>query len=260
MIVYSHSFMAMFTRFAMVIPGMESRRGEKLAVETERIVENWEACLSNYRSGAELQILNAMAHERELKISEPMARALDICAHYNSLTFGLFDPAVSDGGSRWTDVKRDSEKQSIRFANTGLRLDMGGIGKGIALEDVVLFLKSEGVTDAFLSFGESSLAGIGKHPHGDGWLVGSEEGFLLRDEFLSVSGLQDLPAAGKESSGAHIFHPIKGELINSTRKVMVKCDSPVEAEVLSTCGYMADTEEFKRLKNVFPAAEWRIDG
>ena len=259
MIVFSHSFLAMFTRFAMVIPGMESRQGDKLAVEAERIVENWEACLSNYRSGAELQFLNALAHERELKISEPMARVLDICTHYNRLTRGLFDPAVNDSGSRWTDVCHDSKKQSIRFANSDVKIDLGGIGKGIALEDVVLFLKSEGVTDAFLSFGESSLAGVGKHPHGDGWLVGSEEGFLLRDEFLSVSGLQDSGKGGKESSGAHIFHPIKGELINSTRKVMVKCDSPVEAEVLSTCGYMADAEELEKLKHIFPAAEWRID-
>ena len=258
MIVYSQSFMSMFTRFAMVIPGMESRRGKELAVETERIVENWEDCLSNYRSGAELQLINALAYERDLPISEPMSRVLDICTHYNHLTAGLFDPAVSISGSRWTDVKRDVGKQSIRFAKAGVRMDMGGIGKGIALEDVVKFLKSVGVADAFLSFGESSLAGMGKHPHGEGWLVGSEEGFLLRDEFLSVSGLQDLRTPGENASGAHIIHPLKGELINSTRKVIVKCDSPVEAEVLSTCGYMADDEELDQLKQAFPGAGWRI--
>lgn len=250
--------MAMFTRFAMVIPGMESRLGDELAMETERIVENWEACLSNYRSGAELQLINALAHERELTISEPMARVLGICTHYNHLTAGLFDPAVSESGSRWHDVKYDAKKKSIRFADAAVSIDMGGIGKGIALEDVVKFLKSKGVADAFLSFGESSIAGMGKHPHGDGWLVGSEEGFLLRDEFLSVSGLHDLRTSDEVYSGAHIFHPLKGELIHSTRKVWVKCDSPVEAEVLSTCGYMADAEELEQLKHIFPGAAWRI--
>jgi len=252
MIVYSHSFLAMFTRFAMVIPGMESGKGELLAIEAERIVERWEGCLSSFRSGAELQIINALAHERELNISDPLLGVMAICSRYNELSAGLFDPAANESGSRWVDVKLDTEKQSIRFANPGVKIDMGGIGKGIALEEVATFLKLQGVEDAFLSFGESSIAGLGKHPHGDGWLVGSEEGFLLRNEFMSASGLLG-------SSQAHIFHPRKGELIHSTKRVLVKCDSPVEAEVLSTCGYMADDEEFEQLKRVFPGAEWRVE-
>ena len=251
--------MAMNTRFAMVIPGIESGRGDELAGETERIVENWEACLSSFRSGAELQVINALAHERELRISEPLARILDICTRYHSLTAGLFDPAVSETGSRWADVIREADRQIIRFKNPNVKLDMGGIGKGIALEDVVAYLQSEGVRDAFLSFGESSLAGMGKHPHGDGWLVGSEDGFMLRDEFLSVSGLQDLHTHREDALRAHIYHPLKRAFVSSEKRVMVKCDSPVEAEVLSTCGYMADSEEFEKLKHVFPKAEWRID-
>ena len=110
---------------------------------------------------------------------------------------------------------------------------------------MVAYFQSEGVRNAFLSFGESSLAGMGKHPHGDGWLVGSEDGFLLRDEFLSVSGLQDLHTHREETFRAHIYHPLKRAFVSSEKRVMVKCDSPVEAEVLSTCGYMADSEELK---------------
>lgn len=249
----------MHTRFAMVIPGMESGRGDELAGKSHRIVEDWEARLSNFRSGAELYLINALAHERELRLSDPMLRVLLICSHYNDLTQGLFDPAATKSGSRWGDVTLDPEKQIIRYANSEVNIDLGGIGKGIALEDVVLFLRTEGVKDAFLSFGESSIAGMGKHPHGEGWLVGSEKGFLLRDEFLSVSGLQDLHIPGEDSGGAHIYHPFRGELVESTRRVMVKCDSPVEAEVLSTCGYMADDEEFRKLKRSFPSAEWRMD-
>ncbi|MCP4312104.1 MAG: hypothetical protein GY790_12635 [Bacteroidetes bacterium] len=255
--------MAMNTRFAMVVPGIGNGRGDELAGGTERIVEEWEACLSTFRSGAELQVINTLAFERELMLSEPMARVLETCKRYNRLTAGLFDPAAGRGGGMWTDVILDPDRHTIRFANSGIKLDMGGIGKGIALEGVVAWLKSEDVNDAFLSFGESSLAGMGKHPHGEGWLVGAEEGFLLRDEFLSVSGLQDLhtsgeDVSGEDTSGAHIYHPLKGELINSARRVLVKCNSPVEAEVLSTCGYMADEKEFEQLKTVFPSAEWII--
>ena len=259
MTVYSHSFLAMNTRLAMVIPGMTNEKGDELSVECRHIVENWEQCLSPFRSGAELQIINALASEREQLVSEPMSRVLDICDYYNRKTGGLFDPAVNRTRSGWSGVTRDHERNTLRFTSPGLKLDMGGIGKGIALEDVVAFLRSVDVNDAFLSFGESSLAGMGKHPHGEGWLVGKEEGFLLKDEFLSVSGLQDVRIPGEDRSHAHIYHPLKRELISVNKRVMVKCDSPVEAEVLSTCAYMADEQEFLLLKETFSNAGWLVD-
>ena len=259
MIVYSHHFFAMHTRFAMVLPGTDDARGDELARGVKERIEHWEQCLSGFRSGAELQLINELASKRELLVSESMARVLDLCDYYNTMTGALFDPAVSGGKSSWSDVIWKRESRSIRFARSGVRLDMGGIGKGVALDEVVAYLRTGGVKDAFLSFGESSIAGMGKHPHGDGWKVGAGEAFLLRNEFISASGLQDLQGSAKDESGAHIYHPKKGELIRSRRGVMVKCDTAVEAEVLSTCAYMADKEEFEHLKSQFPSAEWRLE-
>lgn len=260
MMVYSHSFFAMNSRFSMVVPGLKNERGDELAGELKGIVENWEACLSSFRRGAELQLINALAYGQELKVSESMSRVLDVCDRYNRLTGGLFDPAVNCNKSRWEEVIRDQIENTIVFSSPEVKLDMGGIGKGFALEEVVAYLKSEGVNDAFLSFGESSIAGMGKHPHGEGWLIGESGHFMLRDEFVSVSGLQDTHAPGEDRSGAHIFHPLKGELVSTKKTVMVKCDSPLEAEVLSSCAYMADEKEFKDLKLSFPAAEWLFPG
>lgn len=259
MMVYSHSFFAMNTRFVMLIPGLSKKDGGKLAGGAEQIVENWEQCLSAFRPGAELQKINAFASQQPLKLSEAMSRVLDICARYNQETGGLFDPAVNQNKGQWEDVIRDRDQGNVSFARPGLKLDMGAIGKGFALEDVVAFLKKAGVNNALISFGESSIAGMGKHPHGDGWLVGIKEGFLLRDDYISISGLQDQKGGAAEKSRAHIYHPLKQELIRAERSVMVKCNSAVEAEVLSTCAYMADDREFEQLKKQFPAARWQFD-
>ena len=257
--VYSHGFFAMNTRFNMVIPDLDSARGDVLGRISAQIVESWEQRLSRFRSGAELQIINELAYERDLLASEAMNRVLDICDSYHRLTKGLFDPAVNQGKGRWKDVIRDREKGSVRFAREGVKLDFGGIGKGIALEDVVSYLKLEDVVDAFLSFGESSIAGMGKHPHGEGWLVGSSKGFLLSDAFISVSGLLNQGGTVEPALKAHIYHPLKGELITTKRRVMVESKSAVEAEVLSTCAYMADEKEFEVLKMQFPDAQWQVD-
>lgn len=249
----------MNTRFAVLIPGMGDGRGEKLARGAEKRVEEWEQCLSAFRSGAELQIINELASQRVLKLSEPLGRVLDICDHYHKLSKGLFDPAVNQNKGNWEDVILDREEGTIHFASPGLKLDMGAVGKGIALDDVVAYLRREGVQDAFLSFGESSIAGMGNHPHGEGWLVGFAEGVLLSDDFISISGLQDKKGGSASESGAHIYHPLKGGLVSKQHKVLVKCDSAVEAEVLSTCAYMADEDELGHLQNQFSGSHWYFE-
>lgn len=259
MSVFSHGFFAMNSRFAMVIPGIKSDLGDQLAKGAEKIVEHWEQCLSSYRPGAELQVINAHAAERKLVVSERLNGVLDICDHYQKKSKGLFDPAVNQNKSAWKEVSRDYEKATIHFSHPGVKLDMGGIGKGFALEEVVLYLRQEEVKDAFLSFGESSLAGMGNHPHGDGWLIGNPEAFLLKDDFLSVSGLQAKGNAGDDDPIAHIYHPLRGELVGTKRRVMVQCKSAVEAEVLSTCAYMASNAEFEDLQGQFPEAVWKVD-
>lgn len=257
--LFSHGFFAMNTRFSLVIPEMNTVRGEQLAERVEKIVEDWERCLSAYRTDAELYQLNSFAADREIKISKILSDVLDTCDLYHRKSGGLFDPAVNQNKSSWKELQRYPENRSVFFAGPHVKLDMGAIGKGLALEDVVAFLRKEGIKNAFLSFGESSLAGMGNHPHGEGWLVESGSAILLKDEYLSVSGLQDQPGEEKEGSGAHIYHPLKGRLILSKRRVLVKCASAVEAEVLSSCSYMADDREFEKIKIQFPDASWYVD-
>jgi len=76
----------------------------------------------------------------------------------------------------------------------GMRLDLGGIGKGYAVDLLTAILIQEGVASAFINFGRSSLAAVGLPPQRDGWpiLLGSDEGtpvglVHLKDQRLSIS-------------------------------------------------------------------------
>ena len=280
--VYSNSFGAMNTRFVMVIPEMSQEDGDELCKAIQSIVEKWENRLSRFREGAEMRRINALAYEATISVSTDMATVIDACDQYHSLTAGLFDPAlasicdalkstksISDrdleilkAASGWKNVEWDNTYRTIHFSTPKIILDMGGIGKGIALKEVTAWLTSKNVKNAFLSFGESSIAGIGTHPYGEGWPVGvqnshgadtQESTCLLRDEFVSISGLQKNQ---DNESTAHIYHPIKGRLVNKPWNVMVKCQCPIQAEVLSTSMYMADEIELQKLKKTFPSVHW----
>ncbi len=284
--VYSHSFFAMNTRFVLVIPELEKSKGDELSHGIESVVNELENCFSRFIVESELSRINTVAFNYKIGVSERMTSILNACSYYHELTNGLFDPALSPlydctnkgvslhkdieksrANCGWSQVRWNPIEKTIQFANKNAKLDFGGLGKGMALKEVVNHLKLNQVDNAFLSFGESSIAGMGKHPFGKGWPIGFQEvdgasfctpEFMLTDEFISVSGLHSVNGFDKYTKEGHIYHPGKNKMIETNKKVMVKCQCPVEAEVLSTAGYLASELELAQLKERFLKAEWCI--
>lgn len=275
--VYSHSFFGMNTRFVIVVPGLNQEDGRNISQEIEDIVTAWENRLSRFLPDNELNAINKNASSTGIGVSDEMSAVLNYCDTYFKRTGGLFDPTYSSvydalkkeanlpqseierlhNSCGWNGVEWNKSAATIRFNSPNVKIDFGGIGKGIALKEAALFLKTNGITSAFLSFGESSIAGIGKHPFGDAWSVsiGQSNGnanaaksLLLCDEFISVSGLQK----AEKKDVPHIYNPIKKDLVNKAESVMVKSNCPVEAEVLSTSVYISSAPEREKLAEVFP--------
>ena len=279
--VYSHSFWGMNTRFVVVIPSMDQDNGQKISQKIEVIVDAWEKRLSRFLPDNELDAINKSAYNQSISVTNQMGDVLNYCDKYFGLTGGLFDPTYSSvydalksklidfeieplqQSCGWNFVEWEKSASKVRFHSPDVKLDFGGIGKGVALKEVVAFLKTEGVNSAFLSFGESSVAGIGSHPFGEGWPVSiaqSEENFnqdkvlLLCDEFLSVSGMQKM----ENGSIPHIYNPIKKCLVGKDETVMVKSSCPVEAEALSTSIYMTENSDRENLVRAFPLNQIEI--
>jgi thiamine biosynthesis lipoprotein len=283
--VYSHSFWAMNTRFVMIIPGIDEHTGHELAKGAEFITEVCEQRLSRFREGSELSRLNKLAFENQLSVSPEMAQVIDACHHYYLQTKGLFDPAYSPvydllntANQRnseahlklhqqcgWKQILWNNTTSKVKFLTPEVKLDFGGIGKGFAIKEVAGYLKKNDIKNAFLSFGESAIAGIGSHPYGDYWPVANSSllkdekenhVFQLKDEFLSVSGLHQKDS---DMAKAHIYHPIKAMMLDKTGEIMVKSHCPVEAEVLSTAGYIANDSQREILKASFPDSRWHYN-
>lgn len=137
----------------------------------------------------------------------------------------------------------DEGARALRFGAAGMALDLGGFGKGFALERLTEHFREQGVTCAFLSFGESSVTVMGSHPHGPAWPVGVADmfrpnvavhTFSLRDYSLSTSGTAPFNAMGGAHSFGHIISPREGRPISGYRTMSVASASAIEAEVLST--------------------------
>jgi thiamine biosynthesis lipoprotein len=257
--IFHHVFAAMHTRFSVVLPGIAALAGESLARELEALVWSRERLMSRFDPDGPLADLNRRAASEAVEPPALLWEILRTCASHWERTSGAFDIAQTARTELWrraaarraapsaselADAARQSGFQhvqfdtaagTVRFAVPGLELDLGGIGKGLALEECAALLRGRGVECAFLSFGESSVAVIGAHPAGPFWPVAvadlfqparSWHRFELRDAAMSTSG--------NRATHAHVVNPRDGQLITGCRTLSVACPSAVDAEVLST--------------------------
>jgi len=267
--VYSNAFFAMNTRFVFVLPNINESKGEELYEQIKIIADKWERRLSRFDSKADLFRLNNTAHGYRVTVPIYLAELINLCEDYWKKTEGLFDPTYASvydllkknenqnielirSQCGWDQLEWNKVTNTIRFNSEYMQLDFGSFGKGVALKQVVQYLKSEGIESAFLSFGESSIATIGSHPFGKGWPILISESSLdsklsLCDDCISISGMQE----NGENLQAHIYHPVKREMVSRREIVAVQCDCPITAEIISTTIYMADLAERNRLIEKF---------
>jgi thiamine biosynthesis lipoprotein len=108
----------------------------------------------------------------------------------------------------------------VRFAQPGVEIDPGGIGKGYAVDRMVAVLKANGVTCGLVSGGGSSIYAIGTPPDEKrGWRVSirnpqdeskTVQEVFLKDESMSTSGSYEKFFRAEGRIYSHIMDPRTG--------------------------------------------------
>jgi thiamine biosynthesis lipoprotein len=204
---------SMGTRLDLVFPGIGPDSCDGLMAQITSELHRLDAKLSIHRSDSELSMLNKTGFAGISEISHELYGILDQVKHLSEKTHGYFDVTMKpvsdflrteDGSKQLVDLhirnllgmdKLILEKEGVRFLTEGVMLDLGGYGKGYAVQRIVEILKSAGIVCALLSFGESLIYGLGSHPYGETWRISVPGGhpeqpleFDLKDEALSTSG------------------------------------------------------------------------
>jgi thiamine biosynthesis lipoprotein len=258
----------MGTELRIVIVGDDA---PALLDECFAIAHGAERVLSRWDPQAELARLNAAAGA-ETEVSAELFAWLERCARDHRRTGGAFDPTVGtwilDPESRMEIGMGRVELGPGRHVRlpAGFALDSGGDGKGVAVDLIVARLREAGV-EALVSFGGSSIYGLGAGP-GEGWTLGvaDVEGNVLGTVRLEDAGLSvshsiqiDHLADGRNEHRPHIYDPATGELVTEARTAVVWSTSATEAEVLSTAlivrGDLGLLEEFPGARAVISPRE-----
>lgn len=271
---------AMATTFEVLLP-VATPFGQIAALAALDLIDELEDQLSVYRPTSEVSQLNALAATEPVTVEPRLFHLLEQAAYLTRETDGAFDIATGALSVAWGFYQRqgrvptpaeqadamgrsgmrfvvlDRAATRVRYLRAGLQINLGGIGKGYALDRAAALLRDEwGIKSALLHGGTSSVYALGTPP-------GQERGWPIRikhpweaGQFLGTLYLRD---AGMGTSAAtfqhftyntrtlgHLLDPRTGWPAEQMQQVSVVAQTATEADALSTAFFVLGVEPTAR--------------
>jgi thiamine biosynthesis lipoprotein len=240
-------------------PEHASKAIEKAFQEIVRIDD----LLSNYKPDSALSNLNRSAHFHAEKVPPDLYRVIDQSIRFSRLSDGKFDISIAPLVDLWkaalrgegapTQARQEEVRgcvgyekielappDQISFRSQCLKLDLGAIGKGYAVDRAAEVLRTLGIRDALINAGGSTILAMGSPPDQSAWLVHLRDPsnkldpqVMLKDESVSTSEQTASSLLGNDSAG-HIIDPNTGMPLKTVFAVSAVSKTATVSDALST--------------------------
>jgi thiamine biosynthesis lipoprotein len=259
--VHRFTHHAMATLFEVMVGGCEEEYSGQAAQAVFKEIDRIERLFNRFDPSSEISRINRLEPGQKLSVGVETFECLAMAEEARRATGGAFDINVralvkykGRGMPPSLDLVRTSGGfeavlPAAKAGETGvLDLDLGGIGKGYALDRVLDVLADWSVENALVHGGTSTAIAIGTAPGvcdpKKGWPVGVggewsclgvPESFRLRGRALSGSGT--------EVKGKHVLDPRTGLPAGGHLAAWASHPSAAVADALSTAFMVMTTEE-----------------
>ena len=232
--------------------------------------------MSTYKPDSEISRVNAHAAQGPIKISKELFGLLETALDYSRITEGAFDITYASVGFmydfrarhrpteqqidaalpavNYRHVLLDRATGTVRFSQPGVRIDLGGIAKGYAVDRGIEILQKRGIRHALVSAGGDSRI-IGDR-FGKPWIVGirhpdHKEQVIARlplvDTAISTSGDYERYFDENGVRYHHIIDPRTGHSASAVRSAPVLAPTATRTDGLSKTAFVLGAEEAIRI-------------
>jgi FAD:protein FMN transferase len=254
---------------------------EAVMSEMRRIDE----LMSHYKPESELSQINARANSEPVEVDKELFDLIKLSTYYSQLTEGAFDITTASVGSlydfrnhirpteeqikaalpaiNWRNIQFDEAHHSVRFMHPGMRIDLGGIGKGYAVDRCIDILKARGITHALVTAGGDSRI-VGDR-FGRPWLVAIQNPdnpdkvvtrIPLTDSAVSTSGDYERFFIENGVRYHHIIDPHTGHSASLVRSATILAPTATQTDGMSKTAFVLGAERTLELINRLKAYDY----
>lgn len=259
---------AMNTTFDVAFAGVDRTEARHAARAVFDLVDRLERILSRFLPGSDVWQINAMSAGDCLRVRPETIACMETAAACSESTGGRFDIGVGAAmdslrGIAEADLSKveagllwiDRERLEVTCERPGMRLDLGAIGKGFAVDEAARLLREDWeIGRARLSAGTSTILAMDPPEGEEGWTVGIES---LELPLVRAA----LSCSGTAQRGAHIVDPRTGNPGGNYERTWVRAATAAVSDALSTGFMLMTPEEISRAVAESPDIEaWCSDG
>jgi FAD:protein FMN transferase len=231
-----------------------------------------DALMSHYKPESQLSQINARANQQPVQVDKELFDLIKLATHYSQITEGAFDITYASvgylydyrahvhpteeqirralPGVNWRNMLLDEEHHTVRFEHPGMRIDLGGIGKGYAVDRGVEILKARGIKNAVVTAGGDSRI-IGDHL-GRPWLIAIRHPddpkkvvtrIPLSDAAMSTSGDYERYFDEEGVRYHHIIDPHTGHSASKVRSATIIAPTATQTDGMSKTAFVLGAEK-----------------
>ena len=263
----------MNTVFEVFVSHSDKQYAAQASQEAFAIVDRLEDELSRFRPNSDITRVNHLRRGERTRVGIAAFECLVIAQHLLALTGGAFDVSIGTG---LASLVLNAEDATVTAEADGVRVDLGGIGKGYAVDLMAEVLEEWGLAQAMVHGGFSSVLALEPPEGQEGWpLTLSDPGDpsrvlvrrTMRQMALSASGIR---------KGDHIVDPRSGTAAPGRLAAWVALPRPAAraaehdapriapaavADALTTAAMLLSVETIEQLCAASPGLEvWVLSG
>lgn len=243
--------------------------------------------MSPYKPDSELSHVNANAAQRPVRVGQELRGLVRRSLEISELTNGAFDITFASVGHLYDYRKMirpadgmlagllpvvdfrhvlvDEDAGTVAFALPGVRVDLGGIAKGHAVDNALGIMRQHGIEHALISAGGDT--GILGNRIDRPWVVAIRDPrdhdavvamLPIQDEALSTSGDYERYFEQDGVRYHHILNPSTGRSAGEVRSASVLGPDVTTTDALSTSVFVLGVEKGMALVETLPGIEAAI--